>query len=162
MYAMVATRPDLAYVVGVVSRYMSNPGRKHWEAVKHILRYLRGTKDARLTFGSNNSTKVEGYTDSDYAGNTDNRKSTSGYVFTYGGGAILWRLKSRVHDHVYHKGRVHNNIRCNKGSHVATSAVSRLVNKNTAQPSRTDHLLRLPECNTPHPKSSLPCKDKTH
>ena len=65
MYAMVATRPDLAYVVGVVSRYMSNPGRKHWEAVKHILRYLRGTTDARLTFGSKNSTEVEGYTDSD-------------------------------------------------------------------------------------------------
>ena len=93
MYAMVATQPDLAYAVGVVSRYMSNPGRKHWEAVKHILRYLRGTKDARLTFGSNNSTEVEGYTDSDYAGNTDNRKSTSGYVFTYGGGAISWRSK---------------------------------------------------------------------
>ena len=54
MYAMVATQPDLAHVVGVVSRYMSNPGRKHWEAVKHIQRYLGGTKDARLTFGSNN------------------------------------------------------------------------------------------------------------
>ena len=88
MYAMVATRPDLAYVVGVVSRYMSNPRRKHWEVVKHILRYLRGTKDARLTFGSNNSTEVEGYTKSDYARNTDNRKSTSGYIFTYGGGVI--------------------------------------------------------------------------
>ena len=90
MYAMVATRPDLAYVVGVDSRYMSNPGRKHWEVVKHILRYLRGTKDARLTFGSNNSTEVEGYTNSDNAGNTDNQKSTSGY---YGSGAISWRSK---------------------------------------------------------------------
>ena len=85
MYAMVAIGPDLAYVVGVVSRYMSNPGRKHWEAFKHILRHLRGTKDTRLTFGSTNSTKVEGYTNS--------RKSTSGYVFTYGGGAISWRSK---------------------------------------------------------------------
>ena len=46
-----------------------------------------------MTFGSNNSIEVEGYTDSDYAGNTDNRKSTSGYVFTYGGGAISWRSK---------------------------------------------------------------------
>ena len=91
MYAMVATRPDLAYVVGVVSRYMSNPGRKHWEAIKHILRYLRGTKDARLTFKSINSTKVQGYTHSDYVGNTENRKSTSGYVFTYGGDDISWR-----------------------------------------------------------------------
>ena len=72
---------------------MSNPGGKHWEVVKHILRYLRGSKDARLTFGSNNSTEVEGYTNSDYAGNTDNRKSTSGYIFTYGGGAISWRSK---------------------------------------------------------------------
>ena len=91
MYAMLATRPDLAYVVGIVNRYMSNPGRKHWEVVKHILWYLRGTKDARLTYGSNNSTKVEGYIDSDYAGNTDNQKSTSGYdspmaVMPYHGG----------------------------------------------------------------------------
>ena len=93
MYAMVATRPDLAYVVGVVSRYMSNPGKKHWEAVKHILRYLKGTTDAQLTFGLTTSAEVEGYTDSDYAGNTDNRKSTSGYIFTYGGGAISWRSK---------------------------------------------------------------------
>ena len=96
MYAMVANRPNLAYVIGVVSRYMSNPRRKHWEAVKHILRYLRGTKDARLTFGSNNLTEVEGYTDSDYAGNTDHWKSTLGYFFTYGGGAISWSLKLQV------------------------------------------------------------------
>ena len=90
---MVATRPDLTHVIGVINQYMSNLERKHWEAVKHILRYLRRTKDAWPTFGSNNSTVVEGYTDSDYAGNTDNRKSTSGYVFTYGGGAISWRSK---------------------------------------------------------------------
>ena len=93
MYAMVVTRPDLAYVVGVVSLYMSNTGQKHWEVVKHILRYLGGTKDAWLTFGLNNSTEVEGYTNSDYAGNMDNQKSTSGYVFSYGGGAISWSSK---------------------------------------------------------------------
>ena len=93
MYTMVATWPDLAHVVGVVSRYMSNLGWKHWEAVEHILRYMRGTKDARLTFGLNNLTEVEGYTNSDYARNTDNQKSTSCYVFTYGGGAISWRSK---------------------------------------------------------------------
>ena len=93
MYAMVATRPDLAYVVGVVSWYMSTPGRKHWEAVKHIFRCLRGTKDAQLTFGSAKLTEVEGYIDSDYVGNTDNLKSTPGYLFTYGGSAISWRSK---------------------------------------------------------------------
>ena len=93
MYAMVATRPDLAYVVGVVSRYMSNLGKKHWEAVKHILRYLKLTTDAQLTFRLITLDEVKGYTDSDYARNADNRKSTSGYIFTYGGGAISWRLK---------------------------------------------------------------------
>ena len=93
MYAMVATRPDLAYVVGVVSRYMSNPGRKHWEVVKHILRYLRGTKDTQLTFGLANPIEVEGYTDSGHVRNTDNQKSTSHCVFTYGGDAISWRSK---------------------------------------------------------------------
>ena len=90
---MVATRPDLAHAVGTVNRYMSNPGKKHWEAIKHILRYLKGTTDAQLTFGLTTLAEVEGYTDSDYAGNTDNRKSTSGYIFTYGGGAISWRSK---------------------------------------------------------------------
>ena len=93
MYAMVATRPDLAYVVAVASRYMSNPEPKHWEVVKHILRYLKGTLDGQLTFGLAISAKVEGYTDSDYARNPNNRKSTSGYIFTNGGGAISWRSK---------------------------------------------------------------------
>ena len=64
MYAMLATRPNLAHTVGVSSWYMSNLGRKHWEAIKHILRYLRGTKDIQLTFGSTNMTEMEGYTKS--------------------------------------------------------------------------------------------------
>ena len=93
---MVATRPDLALAVVVVNQYMLNPRRKHWEAVKHILRYQRATKDTHLTFRSKNSTEVEGYTDSDYAGNTDHWKSTLGYFFTYGGGAISWSLKLQV------------------------------------------------------------------
>ena len=61
--------------------------------VKHILRYIKGIVAAQLTFRLTTSNEVEGYTDSDYAGNTDNRKSTSGYIFTYGGGAISWRSK---------------------------------------------------------------------
>ena len=93
MYAMVATRPDLAYAVGVVSRYMANPGKRHWKAVKHIQRYLLGTMDLALTYGPEKSGISEGYTDFDYAGNPDNRKSTSGYVFMHAGGAISWRSK---------------------------------------------------------------------
>lgn len=54
MYAMVCTRPDISHVVGVVSRYMNNPGKEHWMAVKWILRYLRGTTNQALCFGGSN------------------------------------------------------------------------------------------------------------
>ncbi|KAL6334535.1 hypothetical protein AAG906_018034 [Vitis piasezkii] len=86
MYAMVCTRPDIAYAVGVVSRFLSNPGRHHWEAVKWIMRYLRGTSKLKLTFGSGKPILV-GYTDSDMAGDVDNRRSTSGYLMTFSGEA---------------------------------------------------------------------------
>ena len=90
MYAMIATRPDIAFAVGVVSRYMSNPGKKHWEAVKGIMRYLKATKHMCICYGSQDLS-VKGYTDSDYAGDLDKRRSTSGYVFTLAGGAVSWR-----------------------------------------------------------------------
>lgn len=60
MYAMVGTRPDIAHAVGVVSRFMGNPGRQHWEAVKWILRYVRGTTDFGLWFTRGSEFKVEG------------------------------------------------------------------------------------------------------
>ena len=53
MYDMVCTRPDIAHTVGVVSRFLSNPGKDHWEAVKWILRYLRGASRVCLKFGEN-------------------------------------------------------------------------------------------------------------
>nr|KYP66486.1 Retrovirus-related Pol polyprotein from transposon TNT 1-94 [Cajanus cajan] len=92
MYAMVCTRPDIAHAVGVVSRYLSNPGKTHWEAVKWILRYLRGTSKLCLRFGGAKPI-LEGYTDADMAGDLDDRKSTSGYIFTFSGGAISWQSK---------------------------------------------------------------------
>ena len=67
MYAMVATRPDIAHVVGVVNRFMHNPDRSHWNAVKHVFRYLGGTKDHDILFGPNSTSGVVGYTDSDFA-----------------------------------------------------------------------------------------------
>ncbi|GJW71982.1 putative RNA-directed DNA polymerase [Tanacetum coccineum] len=89
MYAMVCTRPDLAHAVGVVSRFLSNPGKKHWEAVKWIFRYLRGTSKLGITFG-NGKPMLVGYTDSDLAGNKDNMKSTSGYLMNMQGEAVSW------------------------------------------------------------------------
>ena len=92
MYAMVCTRPDIAYAVGVVSRFLSNLGRQHWEAVKWIMRYLRGTSKLKLTFGSGKPVLI-GYIDSDMAGDVDNRKSTSGYLMTFLGGAVSWQSR---------------------------------------------------------------------
>ena len=89
MYTMIATCPYIAFAVGVVSRYMLDPRKKHWEAVKGILRYLSRTKDMCICFGKRNN-GVLSYTNSDYAGNFDNRRSTIGYIFTLCGGAISW------------------------------------------------------------------------
>ncbi|KAI4346231.1 hypothetical protein L6164_013300 [Bauhinia variegata] len=92
MYAMVCTRPDIAHAVGVVSRYLSNPGKEHWQAVKWILRYLRGTSRFCLCFGAGKPV-LDGYTDADMAGDVDSRKSTSGYMMTFAGGAVSWQSK---------------------------------------------------------------------
>ena len=90
MYAMLCTRPDIAYALSVVSRFQSDPGENHWIAVKNILKYLKRTKELFLIFSSNDL-KIEGYTDSSFQSDIDDSKSTSGYVFTLGGGAVSWR-----------------------------------------------------------------------
>ena len=90
MYAMLCTRPDICYAVGIVSRFQSNPGLDHWVAVKHILKYLRRTRNYMLVYSGRDLIPI-GYTDSDFQSDTDDRKSISGSVFTLGGGAIVWR-----------------------------------------------------------------------
>jgi hypothetical protein len=93
MYAMVATRPDIAYAVGIVSRFMHNPSRPHWNAVKHIFKYLVGTQDYGIKFGPNEPSGPVGFTNSDYAGCLDTQKLTSGYFFRFGTSGISWRSK---------------------------------------------------------------------
>ena len=91
MYLATATRPDISYTVGVLARFLKAPGRQHWEAVKHLLRYLKGTLDLRLKFAPTNSTELfTTYTDADHGGNPDNGRSTSGHLVTMGTGAISW------------------------------------------------------------------------
>lgn len=92
MYLAVSTRPDLAHGVGVLGRFSSNPGMQHWQAVKHMLRYIKGTLDMKLTYAPTpNPELFVTYSDSDHAGCPDTRRSTSGYVITIGGGAVSWR-----------------------------------------------------------------------
>lgn len=92
MYAMVATRADLAFAVSVVSQFMSKPGSMHWAAVKRIMRYLKGTLDMKLTLGGKDIS-LRGYCDADWGGDANTRKSTTGYAFFIGEGAISWNSK---------------------------------------------------------------------
>ena len=80
-YAMVCTRPDIAHAVRGLNRFMSRLGKQHWEVIKWILRYLRGSLDTCLCFTSA-SLKLQGYVDANFAGDIDSRKSTTGFVFT--------------------------------------------------------------------------------
>ena len=91
MYAQVCTRPDIAYIVGMLGRYLSNPGNDHWIAAKHVMRYLQRTKDYMLTYRNSDQLEIIGYSDSDFAGCRDSMKSTSGYIYLLTGGAISWK-----------------------------------------------------------------------
>ena len=91
MYAQVCTRPYIAYIVGVLGRYLSNPGMDHWKAAKKVMCYLQRTKGHMLTYRRSDNMEIIGYSDSDFAGRQDSRKSTLGYVFLLAGGAISWR-----------------------------------------------------------------------
>ncbi|WKA07370.1 hypothetical protein VitviT2T_025208 [Vitis vinifera] len=81
MYAQVCTRPDIAFIVNVLGRYLSNPGRDHWVDAKKVMRYLQRTKDFMLVYRRVDNLEVVGYSDSDFGGCSDDRKSTSGYIY---------------------------------------------------------------------------------
>ncbi|XP_052189888.1 secreted RxLR effector protein 161-like [Diospyros lotus] len=91
MYAQVCTRPDIAFIVGMLGRYLNNPGIDHWKAAKRVMRYLQRTKDYMLTYRRSDQLEIIGYSDSDFAGCQDSRRSTSGYIYLLARGAISWR-----------------------------------------------------------------------
>jgi hypothetical protein len=96
MYAQVCTRPDLAFITGMLGRFQSNPGLDHWKAAKKVLRYMQETKGYMLTYRRSDNLQVVGYSDSDHAGCVDSKKSTSGYIFTLAGGAISWKSSKQT------------------------------------------------------------------
>lgn len=94
MYLMTATRPDLAFTLSRLSKFNAKPTTKHIEAAKHALRYIKYTSDMGLVYGGRD-TELYGYTDSDFAADVDNRKSTSGYVFLLNGACVHWQSKQQ-------------------------------------------------------------------
>lgn len=93
MYLAQCTRPDVLFAVSQLSRFNVNPGPKHWEAVKHLLRYLRGTSKLKLRYTKHSSSDLNGFSDANWASDLDDRKSTSGYIFMLQGGAVSWCCK---------------------------------------------------------------------
>ena len=92
---LTCTRPDILYAVGLVSRYMENPITTHFKAAKRILRYIKGTIDFGLFYSISNDFKLVGYSDSDWGGDTDDRKSTSGFAFFMGNTAFTWMSRKQ-------------------------------------------------------------------
>ena len=92
---MVSTRPNLCFAMSVLSRFMSNPGRRHWEAMKWLFRYIKGSTNIGLTYEKKGGTKLEleGFVDVDCVGNKDNKRSTTSYFFCLNGCCINWKIQ---------------------------------------------------------------------
>ncbi len=98
LYIGKQTRPDILHVVNQLSRFLEKPKTSHWKAAKHVLRYLKGTKNLRITFFKNSNTKLTGDADADWSEDLDDRKSTTGYYLKFQGtgGAISWEVKKQA------------------------------------------------------------------
>ncbi|XP_047263802.1 secreted RxLR effector protein 161-like [Capsicum annuum] len=91
MYLANNTRPDIYFAVNLLARLISSPTKRHWNGVKHIRRYLRGTIDLRLFYSNESKSEMIGYVDAGYLSDPHKARSQTGYLFTYGGTAISWR-----------------------------------------------------------------------
>ncbi|KAG2404035.1 Retrovirus-related Pol polyprotein from transposon TNT 1-94 Protease [Vigna angularis] len=92
---LTATRPDIVFGVGLLSRFMEEPRASHLQGAKRILRYIKGTLTEGIFYSNNSNVKLVGYTDSDWAGDIETRKSTSGYTFHLGTGVVSWSSKKQ-------------------------------------------------------------------
>jgi transposase InsO family protein len=94
IYLMMGTRPDISWTVSKLSQYLDKPGRQHINALKHLFRYIRGTKSYGIVYSPTDGC-LTGYTDSDWAGDTEDRRSTTGYIITLGGAPISWKTRKQ-------------------------------------------------------------------
>ena len=94
LYLSTRTRTDIAYAVSNEARFCSKLTMEHWKSIKYIMRYLNGTRNYGLLYDKEKVTNFIGYFDADWAGDLDDRRSTSGYVFKLSGDAVSWRSKN--------------------------------------------------------------------
>jgi hypothetical protein len=95
LYASVSTRPDITMAVSHLRRCMSDPSQSHWEQANRVLRCIKKIADSVLVYGGAPSSKVVGWSDSDYASDTDKRRSRTGYVFMLNGAAVSWKSQRK-------------------------------------------------------------------
>lgn len=95
LYAAMATRPDISQAVGLVSKFSAKPTEAHLTAAKWIIRYLKGTSDMALRYKKSDKGQLVGYLDANFAGDLDDRHSTSGYVFFMSQGLVSWSSKKQ-------------------------------------------------------------------
>jgi hypothetical protein len=94
-FLAIQSRPDISYAISTLSQFMSNPNASHWSAIERVFAYIKGTPTRGPTYTKAGS-DFQGYTDSDWAGNIIDRKSTSGYIFLLQGAPISWRSKRQT------------------------------------------------------------------
>ena len=95
IYACILTRPDIAFALGRLSQYLSDPAKHHRQALKNLLRYIRSTIDEGLVFSASGSQTITGFSDSDYAMDPVNRKSILAYIYMFAGGPISWMSRKQ-------------------------------------------------------------------
>ena len=95
MYLALCTRPDIAFAVSYVSRFLSCADEAHWAVVKRIFKYLSGTRNAQLVFSGNKDFYIQAHGDADWASDVMDRKSVSGFVIILAGAAVSWYSKKQ-------------------------------------------------------------------
>ena len=93
---MHCTRPNATFAVNRLSRYTSSPSIEHWKTIARVLSYLKKTKDLGLYY-SGYTAVLEGHSDANWVTSVGDNKSTSGWIFTFGGGAISWASKKKTY-----------------------------------------------------------------
>ena len=137
---MNCTRPDIAYAISRLSRYTHNPAYEHWNALTRLLRYLKGTMNLGLTY-TGRPIVLEGYCDANWISDNDKTNSTSGYIFTLGGGAISWKSSKQT---------------CNARSTIESEFVA-LEKAGTEVEWLRNLLADIPKWDKPLPSISLHC-----
>ena len=95
LYLSVGTRLDITYAVSNLPRFSAMPTKQHWIALKRVMCYLKGTIDFGIQYCKHGSKECIGYSDADWAGDLNNRRSTSRYLFQISGGAVTWKSKKQ-------------------------------------------------------------------